>query len=67
MVVKTTCLGGLIRGVTISDGCYIDALTKNGITIGKHSIVSAGAVVNKDVEPFSIVGGAPAKLIRKRN
>ena len=38
----------------------------DGTTIGKGSIVSAGAVVNKDVEPYSIVGGVPAKLIKKR-
>ena len=37
-----------------------------GHTIGQGSIVGAGAVVTKDVEPYSIVGGNPAKLIRKR-
>ena len=34
--------------------------------VGKGSILAAGAVVTKDVEPYSIVGGNPAKLIRKR-
>ena len=37
-----------------------------GVTIGKGSIVAAGAVVTKDVPPYSIVGGVPAKLIRLR-
>jgi len=37
-----------------------------GIKIGKGSIVAAGAVVVKNVEPYSIVGGVPAKLIKKR-
>ena len=37
-----------------------------GITIGAHSIVAAGAVVTKDVAPYSIVGGVPAKLITMR-
>jgi len=37
-----------------------------GVKIGKSSIVAAGAVVTKDVEPFSIVGGVPAKVIKKR-
>jgi len=36
-----------------------------GVTIGENSIVAAGAVVTKDVPPNSIVGGVPAKFIRK--
>ena len=36
-----------------------------GVTIGENSIVAAGAVVNKDVPANSIVGGIPAKLIKK--
>lgn len=36
-----------------------------GVTIGKWPVVAAGAVVTKDVEPYSIVGGIPAKLIKK--
>jgi maltose O-acetyltransferase len=34
------------------------------VTIGKGAIVAAGAVVNKDVAPNTLVGGVPAKLIR---
>lgn len=37
-----------------------------GVTIGDHSIIAAGAVVSKSVERFSVVGGVPAKLIKKR-
>ncbi len=37
-----------------------------GVTIGRGSILAAGAVVTKDVPPFSIMGGVPAKLIRRR-
>ena len=39
----------------------------SGITIGKGVIVAAGSVVTKDVPPYSIVGGNPAKIIRYRN
>ena len=38
---------------------------KGGVTIGDGAVVAAGAVVNKDVEPNTIVGGVPAKVIRK--
>ena len=35
--------------------------------LGKGSIIGAGAVVTSDVQSYSIVGGVPAKEIRKRN
>lgn len=37
-----------------------------GITIGNGAIIAAHSVVTKDVEPYSIVGGNPAKVLRKR-
>lgn len=37
-----------------------------GVTVGRGSIVGAGAVVNRDVAPFSIVAGVPAKFVRWR-
>ncbi len=42
------------------------AKIKTGVTIGNGAIIGAGSVVTKDVIPFSIVGGTPAKLIRMR-
>lgn len=48
--------------VWIGANCYI----KNGITIGDGVIIAANSFVNKDVEPYSIVGGVPAKFIRSR-
>ena len=42
------------------------AILKQGITIGHGAIVGMGSVVTKDVEPYSIIGGCPAKEIRKR-
>jgi len=37
-----------------------------GVTIGDGAIIASGAIVNRDVEPYTIVGGAPAKLIGER-
>ena len=48
--------------VWIGDGVKF----KNGITIGTGAIVGANAVVTKDVPPYAIVGGVPAKIIRYR-
>lgn len=53
---------------TIEDDVWIgrNAIILPGVTVGRGSIVGAGAVVNKNVLPWSVVGGVPAKLIRMR-
>ena len=48
--------------VWIGAGCTI----LKGVKIGKGSIIAAGAVVTKSISPYSIVGGIPAKFIKKR-
>lgn len=42
------------------------AIILSGVKIGDGAIIAAGAVVTKDVEPYTIAGGVPAKPIRKR-
>ncbi|WP_337271192.1 acyltransferase [Oryzifoliimicrobium ureilyticus] len=48
--------------------CWIGhgAILRSGITIGRGAVVAAGAVVTKDVKPFSVVGGNPARIIKMR-
>ena len=43
-----------------------DAIIMSGVHIGKGAVVAAGAVVTKDVPPYAIVGGVPAKVIKYR-
>ncbi|MFE8884427.1 acyltransferase [Pseudarthrobacter enclensis] len=54
--------------VEIGDDCWIGAGAKilAGVTLGHGTVVAAGAVVTKSYEPYSVVAGVPAKLIRYR-
>ena len=54
--------------IFIGDDVWIGhgAVITQGVTIGTGAIVAANAVVTKDVAPYTIVGGVPAKLIRSR-
>jgi maltose O-acetyltransferase len=56
------------EAVTIEDYVFIGprVIILPGVTIGKGAVVGAGAVVTKDVPPFAIVGGVPAKIIGER-
>lgn len=61
--------GVTVSFVTIEDDCWIASNTTilAGVTIGKGSVVAAGAVVTKDVPPYSVVAGSPATIIKSRN
>jgi maltose O-acetyltransferase len=56
------------RKVIIEDDVWLgrNVLVMPGLTIGKGSIVAAGSVVTKDVAPYAVVGGVPARFIRDR-
>ncbi|WP_019614064.1 CatB-related O-acetyltransferase [Psychromonas ossibalaenae] len=57
------------KGDTIlGDGCWLGmrAMIMPGVTIGEGAVVAANSVVTKDVEPYSIVAGSPAKHIKYR-
>lgn len=57
------------RPVVIEDDAWIGAhaVVMPGITIGRGAVVGAGAVVTRDVEPFAVVAGLPASLLKRRN
>lgn len=54
--------------IVIEDDVWIgvNSIITSGVKIGKGSVVAAGSVVTKDVEPYAIVAGAPAKNLRYR-
>ncbi|EGR1702780.1 CatB-related O-acetyltransferase [Vibrio cholerae] len=56
---KRTMLG---HDVWVGDGAFV----RSGVTIGTGAVVAAGSVVVKDIQPYSIVGGNPAKHIKYR-
>jgi acetyltransferase-like isoleucine patch superfamily enzyme len=55
--------------IIIEDDCWIAAnvVITAGVTIGKHSVVAAGAVVTKNIPPYTVVVGTPAKIFKVFN
>lgn len=53
--------------IVIEDDCFIGAnsVILGNVRVGKHSIIGANAVVTKDIPPFSVVAGVPAKVIKR--
>lgn len=55
------------KPVLLKEGSWIgaNAIILPGVTIGRNAVVAAGSIVTKDVEDFTLVGGNPARLIKK--
>lgn len=60
--------GANSKGIIIEDDVWIGAraIILDGVIIREGTIVGAGAVVTKNTEPFTVIGGNPAKLIKRR-
>lgn len=58
--------GGELEKIVLGEDCWLGNSSVVMANVGKKSIVAAGSVVIKDAEPYSIVGGNPAKLIKNR-
>lgn len=54
------------KTIRVRKGSWIgaNAIILPGVTIGKNAVAAGGAIVTKDVEPFTVVGGNPAKKIK---
>lgn len=57
------------KSIVIEDKVWIGcgATILGGVTVGEGAVIAAGAVVNKNVAPYTLVGGVPAKLIKHIN
>ena len=60
--------GVIHKGIYIEDDCWIGggAIILDGVRIGHGSVIGAGAVVTRDIPPYSIAFGVPARVVRTR-
>lgn len=59
--------GGRAEPIVVEDEAWIAtrSIVLKGVTVGKHAVVAAGSVVNRDVPPHTVVAGVPARVVRE--
>lgn len=65
---KSLSLPDTAASITVGDHVWIGARSAilQGVTIGEGAVIAAGSVVIKDVPPYTVVAGIPARVIKKR-
>lgn len=71
---KVKCLHSVLReaiskgDIIIEDDVWIgqNAIVLSGVRVGQGAVIAAGSVVTKDIPPYSVVGGNPARVIKYR-
>lgn len=60
--------GHRFEGIVIEEDCWLGTGVKvlDGVTIGRGSVIGAGAVVTKDIPPYSVAVGVPARVVSRR-
>jgi acetyltransferase-like isoleucine patch superfamily enzyme len=60
--------GNSYKGIVIEDDCWLGSGVRvvDGVTVGQGSVIGAGAVVTKNIPPYSIAVGVPARVISQR-
>jgi acetyltransferase-like isoleucine patch superfamily enzyme len=55
--------------ITIEDETWLGAncVVLPGVTIGKHCVIAAGSIVTKDIPPYSVAAGNPARVLKQYN
>jgi len=67
--VETSCLnkGVKVDGVVIEDQAWVgsNVYLGSGVTVGRHAVVGGGGVVTRDIPPYSVAVGNPARVIKR--
>jgi len=60
--------GSTYKGIVIEDDCWLGSGVRvvDGVTIGQGSVIGAGAVVTKNIPPYSVAVGVPARVLKSR-
>ena len=66
--ISVTQQGSTSHGIVIEEGSWLGAaaLVRDGVKVGSHAIIGAGAVVTRDIPAYAVAAGVPARILRDR-